>query len=35
MVVARIDTVRITYYSLLWRDANGNVAPILRSLGTT
>ncbi|MDJ0700532.1 MAG: type II secretion system minor pseudopilin GspK [Woeseiaceae bacterium] len=35
MVVVRIDTVRITYYSVLQRDPNGGVVPILRSLGTT
>ena len=35
MVVARIDTVRVTYYSVLRREANGDVTPILRSLGTT
>jgi len=33
-VIVRVDTVRITYFSLL--DRSGNiVAPILRSLGTT
>jgi general secretion pathway protein K len=34
-VIVRIDTVRITYYSLLERSARGDVSPILRSLGTT
>ncbi len=34
-LVVRIDTVRITYYSLLERSARGDVTPILRSLGTT
>lgn len=34
-VIVRIDTVRITYFSLLERGPRGDVAPILRSLGTT
>lgn len=34
MVVVRIDTVRITYYSVLQRDPNGGVVPIVRSFGT-
>lgn len=34
-VVVRIDTVRITYFSVLERGPRGDVAPILRSLGTT
>jgi len=34
-VIVRIDTVRITYFSVLMRGARGNVSPILRSLGTT
>lgn len=34
-LVVRIDTVRITYYSLLERGPRGDVIPILRSLGTT
>jgi general secretion pathway protein K len=34
-VVVRIDTVRVTLYSLLQRGPQGNVTPILRSLGTT
>jgi general secretion pathway protein K len=34
-VIVRIDTVRITYFSLLERSPRGDVAPILRSLGTT
>lgn len=33
-VVVRIDTVRITLYSLLQRAPSGTVSPILRSLGT-
>lgn len=33
-VVVRIDTVRITLYSVLQRSQNGNVTPILRSFGT-
>lgn len=33
-VVVRIDTVRITYFSLLERGPRGDVTPILRSLGT-
>lgn len=33
-LVVRIDTVRITYYSLLLRDGQGTVTPILRSIGT-
>ena len=34
-VIVRIDTVRITYFSLLERGPRGGVTPILRSLGTT
>ena len=34
-VIVRIDTVRITYFSLLERSPRGDVTPILRSLGTT
>lgn len=34
-VIVQIDTVRITYFSLLERGPRGDVAPILRSLGTT
>jgi type II secretory pathway component PulK len=34
-VIVRVDTVRITYFSLLERGPRGDVAPILRSLGTT
>ena len=34
-VIVRIDTVRITYFSLLERGPRGDVTPILRSLGTT
>ncbi len=34
-LVVRIDTVRITYFSLLQRGPRGDVTPILRSLGTT
>jgi general secretion pathway protein K len=34
-LVVRIDTVRITYYSILERGPRGDVTPILRSLGTT
>jgi general secretion pathway protein K len=33
-VVVRIDTVRITLYSLLLRGQQGNVTPIVRSFGT-
>ncbi len=33
-VVVRIDTVRITLYSVLQRGPRGDVTPILRSLGT-
>jgi general secretion pathway protein K len=33
-VVVRIDTVRITYFSLLERGPRGDVTPILRALGT-
>ena len=32
-VIVQIDTVRITYFSLMYRGP-GNVTPILRSLGT-
>lgn len=34
-VVVRIDTVRVTLYSVLQRGAQGGVTPILRSFGTT
>jgi general secretion pathway protein K len=34
-VIVRVDTVRITYYSLLERSPRGDVTPILRSIGTT
>ena len=34
-VVVRIDTVRVTLFSLLQRGPQGSVTPILRSLGTT
>jgi general secretion pathway protein K len=34
-VVVRIDTVRVTMYSLLLRGPQGDVAPILRSFRTT
>ncbi len=34
-VIVRIDTVRITYFSVLERGPRGDVTPILRSLGTT
>lgn len=34
-VVVRIDTVRVTLYSVLQRGSQGSVTPILRSLGTT
>jgi general secretion pathway protein K len=34
-VVVRIDTVRITMFSLLKRGPQGDVTPILRSFGTT
>ncbi|MDA0680323.1 MAG: type II secretion system minor pseudopilin GspK [Proteobacteria bacterium] len=34
-VIVRIDTVRITLYSILQRGPRGDVTPILRSLGTT
>lgn len=34
-VVVRIDTVRITLYSVLQRAPTGTVTPILRSFGTT
>jgi hypothetical protein len=33
-VVVRIDTVRITLYSVLQRGPRGNVTPIVRSFGT-
>jgi general secretion pathway protein K len=33
-IVVRIDTVRITLYSVLQRGPRGNVTPILRSFGT-
>ena len=34
-VVVRVDTVRVTLYSVLQRGPRGDVTPILRSLGTT
>lgn len=34
-VVVRVDTVRITYYSVLERSPQGDTTPILRTLGTT
>lgn len=34
-VIVRIDTVRITLYSVLQRGPRGDVTPVLRSLGTT
>ncbi len=34
-VVVRIDTVRVTLYSVLYRGPQGSVTPILRSFGTT
>ena len=34
-VIVRVDTVLITYYSILERGPRGDVTPILRSLGTT
>ncbi len=33
-VIVRVDTVRISYYSILERGGQGDVTPILRSLGT-
>lgn len=33
-LVVRIDTVRITYFSILQRSGQGDVTPILRSFGT-
>ena len=33
-VIVRVDTVRITYFSLVERGQNGEVSSILRSLGT-
>jgi len=34
-VVVRIDTVRVTLFSVLQRGPQGSVTPILRSLGAT
>jgi general secretion pathway protein K len=34
-VVVRVDTVRVTFYSLIERNQQGDTTPILRSLGTT
>lgn len=34
-VIVRVDTVRVTFYSVLERSAQGDVTPILRSLGAT
>ncbi len=33
-VVVRVDTVRVTFYSLIERSPQGDTTPILRSLGT-
>jgi len=33
-VIVRVDTVRISYYSILERGPRGDVTPILRALGT-
>jgi general secretion pathway protein K len=33
-VIVRVDTVRVTFFSLMERSAQGDVTPILRSLGT-
>lgn len=34
-VVVRVDTVRVTFYSLIERSQQGDATPILRSFGTT
>ena len=34
-VIVRVDTVRITFFSMMERSAQGDVTPILRSLGAT
>ncbi len=34
-VIVRVDTVRITYFTILERGPQGDTSPILRSLGTT
>jgi general secretion pathway protein K len=34
-VIVQVDTVRVTYFSLLERSPQGDVTPILRSLGST
>jgi general secretion pathway protein K len=34
-LIVRIDTVRITFFSVMERGARGDVTPVLRSLGTT
>ena len=34
-VIVRVDTVRVTLFSLMERSIQGDVTPILRSLGTT
>ena len=33
-VIVRVDTVRVTFFSLMERSAQGDATPILRSLGT-
>ena len=33
-VIVQVDTVRVTYFSMLERSSQGDVTPILRSLGT-
>jgi len=33
-VIVRVDTVRITYFTILERGPQGDTSPILRSLGT-
>ena len=32
--VVQIDTVRVSLFTVMYRDAQGNVTPVLRSLGT-
>lgn len=32
--IVQIDTVRVSLFTILYRDAQGNVTPVLRSLGT-
>ena len=32
--IVQIDTVRLSLFTVMYRDSQGNVTPVLRSLGT-